>query len=61
VRGQQLDRGVGMAMGGTVGGGSSRSWWRRAGEQGGAAGCDRRGAGAADRWGRVATGPGGQR
>jgi hypothetical protein len=60
ARGQQSDRRVGMALGGTVGGGSARSWRRRGGEQGRAAGHDRRDASAADRWGRVATGLGGQ-
>jgi hypothetical protein len=34
-----MDRGVGMAPGGVVGGGSSRSRRRRAGKQGRAAGC----------------------
>jgi hypothetical protein len=44
VWGRQLDRGAGMALGDVVGGGSARSWRRRAGEQGRAAGRGRRGA-----------------
>jgi hypothetical protein len=58
--GQQPDHGVEMAPGGTVGGGSVRSWWRRAGEQGRVVGRSRRSVGTADRGG-TATWPGGQR
>jgi hypothetical protein len=43
----------------SIRGGSVHSRWRRAGEQERAVGRGRRSAGAADRWGRVATGPGG--
>jgi hypothetical protein len=44
AQGRQLDRMVGMALGGVVRGGSTRSQWRRAGEQGRAAGRRRRSA-----------------
>jgi hypothetical protein len=47
------DRGVGMAPGGAVRGGSARSRWKRAGEQGRAAGRRRRGVA------RLTGGPGG--
>jgi hypothetical protein len=43
----------------SIRGGSVHSRWRRAGEQERAVGRGRRSAGAADRWGRAATGPGG--
>jgi hypothetical protein len=58
-RGQQLDHGVRMALGGAVRGGSMLSGQRRAGEHGRAAGRGRRGM--ADRWGRAAMRPVGQR
>jgi hypothetical protein len=44
AQGRQPDRMVGMALGGVVRGGSARSQWRRAGEQGRAAGRRRRSA-----------------
>jgi hypothetical protein len=50
-----------MAPGGPIGGGSVPSRRRWAGEQGRAVGCCRHGVGVTDRWGRTATGPGGQR
>jgi hypothetical protein len=51
ARHSRVDHRVGMALGGTIRGGSACSWQRQAGEQRRAAGRGRRGAGATNRWG----------